>query len=156
MISMASPHWPHSYKMATYVWMYSYAIPVSFIIMFWQISKLWCKYKSKIEILVDWLVYLLYSNQYCTLWCQCYHQLSVSFPFWASKLTEHSHYTAQDHWLLHFPHRMSLFLTQNHLIVEIIDIHFLLCTFHELSAPKIESSVPFWHGKWPNSFTKFW
>ena len=34
------------------------------------------------------MIYLLDYNQYCTLWCHSYHQLSFSFPFWAGKLTD--------------------------------------------------------------------
>ena len=74
--------------------------------------------------LINWLIHLLYYNQYCTLLYNITTNIvprttnsHFHFHFELVSLQIHSHYTAQDHWLLHFPHRLSLSPTHNHLIM---------------------------------------
>ena len=122
----------------------------TFTIVFWQINKLWCKCKSRIKILIDWLIYHFTTNivPYGANRTTSSH---FCFLFELVSLQIHSHYTAQDNWPLHFSHHLSLFTTQNHYVMVIRDINFLLCTICELPPPIIPTSTPFWHGK----MTKF-
>ena len=130
MISMAPPHWPHSYKMATYVWMYSYEIPVIKVLQscFDKYINYNANINLKLKLWFDWLIEWFISYKLQPIWYLNGATRTTNshfhFYFELVSLQIHSHYAAQDYWLLHFPHRLCLFPTQNHLIMVVRDIHF--------------------------------